>query len=86
MRLDYRQQDAVTVRGSPVRAAIRRMTGALEARRYGEYLSIMYRLILPYDTLIYPGDEVRVGGDAYLCVAVRQYRGHIQADIRRRAP
>lgn len=86
MRLDRRQQDIVTVRGSPVRAAVRRMTGSLEARRYGEHLSSMYRLVLPYDALVYPGDEVRVGGDRFICVAVRQYRGHTQADIRRRAP
>lgn len=86
MRLDLRQQEAVTVRGSPTRAAVRRMTGALETRRYGEYLPLMLRLILPYDALVCPGDDVRVGGDAYVCVAVRQYRGHIQADVRRRAP
>lgn len=82
MRLDRRHQDAVTVRGSPVHAAIRRMTGSLETRRYGEQLPYMFRLILPYDTLICPGDDVRIGSDRYLCVAVRQYRGHVQADVR----
>ena len=86
MRLDKRNQDGITIRGQPVRASVRRMTGALETRRYGEYLSLMLRLILPYDALVCVGDDVLVGGDQYLCVAVRQYRGHIQADIRRVAP
>ncbi len=86
MRLDRRQQEAVTIRGKAVRASVRRMTGSLEVRRYGEYLSLMFRLIMPYDTLVYVGDDVLIGNDKFICVAVRQYRGHVQADIKRCAP
>ena len=45
----------------------------------------MLRLLLPRNTVIFPGDLVTLEGVPYVCVDVRMLTGHIQADVRRRA-
>ena len=83
MRLQQRGRADVLCRGALLRAAVRPVSGLLSARRYGEYVQDMLRLLLPCDALIAPGDTLRVNGAPYVCVAVRSLLGHLQADVRR---
>jgi len=83
MRLQQRGRVTVTHNGSDLRAAVRPLSGLLSARRYGEYVQDMLRLLLPYDARMTPGDQLTVGGAPYVCVSVRALAGHLQADVRR---
>lgn len=86
MRLLIRGRATIKWNGQTERAALRPLSGALQARRYGEYVQDMIRVLLPWHARIAPGDRVEIEGAPYLCVAVRLLSGHVQADVRRRAP
>ncbi len=83
MRLMQRGRVDVTLRGQTLRAAVRPITGLLSARRYGEYVQDMLRLLLPCDTALSPGEKMEIGGCPYVCVSLRTLNGHVQADVRR---
>lgn len=83
MRLQQRGRVDVICAGRAMRAAVRPLSGALTARRYGEYVQDMLRLLLPCDALIAVGDRVQVAGAPYVCVYLRALPGHLQADLRR---
>lgn len=83
MRLQQRGRITVLCRGREVRAAARPLSGILAARRYGEYVQDMLRLLLPPDALVQPGDRLEISGAPYLCVYIRPLSGHLQADLRR---
>ena len=86
MRLLLRGRAPVKWNGQVERAALRPLSGALQARRYGEYVQDMIRLLLPWNARIAPGDRVEINGAPYICAAVRLLSGHVQADVRRCAP
>lgn len=83
MRLLQRGRVTVLCRGNEMRAAVRPLSGLLSARRYGEYVQDVLRLLLPWNAEIAPGDRVTVGSDPYVCVYTRCLKGHLQADLRR---
>ena len=83
MRLYHRGRVSVSCRNREFLAAARPLSGMLSARRYGEYVQDMLRLLLPWDTVIQPGDRAQVNGAPYICVSVRAFPGHVQADLRR---
>ena len=83
MRLLQRGRVDVILGGSTLRAAVRPVAGLLSARRYGEYVQDMLRLLLPFDAALAPGNRVTVGGAPYVCVSARRLSGHLQADVRR---
>ena len=83
MRLQQRGRARVVCRGREIRAAVRPMQGMLNRFLYGEYVQDMVRLLLPYDAAVAPGDPVTLADAPYVCVAVRSFPGHLQADIRR---
>ncbi|MBR4359127.1 MAG: hypothetical protein IKP32_00710 [Clostridia bacterium] len=83
MRLLQRGRVTVLCRGHEMRAAVRPVSGLLSALRYGEYVQDMLRLLLPWNTEIFPGDRVTVDGAPYVCVLTRCLTGHVQADLRR---
>ena len=58
MRLQQRGRADVLCRGALLRAAVRPVSGLLSARRYGEYVQDMVRLLLPWNAQIQPGDRV----------------------------
>lgn len=83
MRLFRRGRETVLCRGQALPAAVRPLSGGLRALPYGEGVQDTLRLLLPFGALISPGDRVEAGGRPYVCIAVRHYPGHTQADIRR---
>lgn len=83
MRLLKRGQTAVQCRGREMRCAVRPLSGILTRFRYGQYVQDMLRLLFPCDAAVSPGDKITVAGTPYVCVAVRAYPGHLQADVRR---
>lgn len=83
MRMQQRGRVTVLCRGNEMRAAVRPITGLLSARRYGEYVQDMLRLLVPWNAEISPGDAVTVENAPYVCVRVRSLAGHRQADLRR---
>ena len=83
MRLLLRGRVTVKWNGQTEKAALRPLSGGLSARRYGEYVQDMARLLLPWDARLSPGERVEIGGAPYVCVAVRFLSGHVQADVRR---
>ena len=83
MRLQQRGRVTVLCRGRELRGAVRPLSGILAARRYGEYVQDMLRLLLPCDAVIAPGDRISLSGTPYVCVHARSLPGHIQADVRR---
>ena len=83
MRLQQRGRADVSCRGALYRAAVRPVSGMLSARRYGEYVQDMLRLLLPPSAIVSPGDRVEISGAPYVCVRARLLAGHLQADVRR---
>lgn len=83
MRIMQRGRVNVTLRDTVIRAAVRPVSGLLTARRCGEYVQDMLRLLLPCDTVLSPGEKMEIGGAPYVCVSVRALSGHLQADARR---
>ena len=83
MRLQQRGRVHILCRGNEMRAAVRPISGLLSARRYGEYVQDMLRLLLPWNAEIFPGDPVTVEETPYVCVRTRALPGHLQADLRR---
>lgn len=83
MRLSLRGRVKVHWNGREMLSALRPLSGALSARRYGEYVQDTLRLLLPWDAKVKPGDQVEIEGLPYVCVAARFLPGHVQADVRR---
>lgn len=83
MRLYYRGRDNILCNGQIMKAAIRPVSGKLSARRYGEYMQDMLRLLLPWQAKMAPGDRAEIRGAPYICVSVRAFPGHRQAEMRR---
>ena len=83
MRLFQRGRVTVSCRNQEISAAARPLSGTLYARRYGEYVQDMVRLLLPWNAQIQPGDRVLLKSAPYICVSVRAFPGHVQADVRR---
>lgn len=83
MRLLKRGRARVILHDQEMLCALRPLSGGLVARQYGEYVQDMLRLLLPWKTVIRPGDRLKIGGNPYICVAVRAFPGHVQADVRR---
>ena len=67
-----------------MRCAVRPVRGMLTRFRLGEYAQDTLRLLLPADAVIGAGDFLTVESAPYVCVQVRSYPGHLQADVRRR--
>ncbi len=86
MRLQQRGRVTVLCRGQTLRAAVRPITGALGDRFFGARVQDTLRLLLPPDALMQPGDRVEIGEHPYLCLYVRPFPGHLQADLRRCSP
>lgn len=83
MRLHQRGRIPIRCRGVEIQAAVRPLSGALTAHRYGQYVQDMLRLLLPYNALMAPGDRVEIADTPYVCVFTRTLHGHMQADLRR---
>ena len=83
MRLQQRGRVTVQCGNVNLRAAVRPLSGLLAARRYGEYVQDMLRLLLPWNASLTPGDRATVEGAPYVCVHTRSLPGHLQADLRR---
>ena len=63
--------------------AVRPIKGQWEVMCHGAYPMDMLRLLLPWKMKIQPGERLEVEGKPYLCLSVRCYPGHVQADVRR---
>lgn len=83
MRLLKRGRADVICRGEKISCALRPVSGRLTAALYGEYVQDVLRLLLPWKIRIQPGEKLEVEGKPYICIAVRCYPGHFQADVRR---
>ena len=83
MRLFKRGQAEVIIAGQRVRCAVRPLSGCLSGQPYGEYVQDTLRLLLPYDCPIHPGEKILADDTPYVCVSIRCFPGHVQADVRR---
>lgn len=83
MRFLQRGRVSVQCGGRDMRCAARPVRGMLSRLRTGEYVQDMLRLLLPADAAVSPGDLLTVESAPYVCVQVRLYPGHLQADVRR---
>lgn len=83
MRLMNRGRASVLLAGKEMLCAIRPLSGALEARAYGQYVQDTLRLLLPIGASIAPGDRALIQGVPYVCIALHAYPGHLSASLRR---
>ena len=83
MRLLKRGRARITVSGREALCALRPLSGGLAARLYGEYVQDTLRLLLPFGFSLRPGDRLLVQDAPYVCLSVRAFPGHVQADVRR---
>ena len=83
MRLFKRGRAIVLYQGEKFPCALRPIKGQFQVMRHGEYVQDVLRLLLPWKMKIQPGDRVEVEEASYLCLSVRWFPGHIQADVRR---
>ena len=83
MRLLKRGRLQVRLGDQLLLCALRPIKGQLETMAHGEYPLDTLRLLMPFRTVIRPGDYLEIGGAPYRCLAVRGFPGHVQADVRR---
>ncbi len=86
MRLFQRHLMRVQVNGRQLYGCLRPLSGQWQQASYGAFVQDVKRLLLPYGSIIHPGDRLETEEGPYLCLSVRLLPGHVQADIRRCMP